>query len=105
MNVSTPEVERNVRLGPNVHGPGDAEEMVEMERIALEDESVKRELQQYGFPEGTVAVCDPWIYGMAQSLPPRRGLSGTSVLRPDKAPTAWTTIGGSISVSSTSAIP
>ena len=41
-----------------------------MERIALEDESVKRELQQYGFPEGTVAVCDPWIYGMTQSLAP-----------------------------------
>ncbi|KAI9749406.1 MAG: hypothetical protein M1815_002543 [Lichina confinis] len=63
VNVSTTEVERNVRLGPNIHGSVDAEELVEMERIALEDESVKRELQQYGFPEGTVAVCDPWIYG------------------------------------------
>ena len=56
-------VERNVRLGKNVHGSGDAEEIMAMERIALEDEGVKRAIEKLQLPQGAVLVCDPWIYG------------------------------------------
>lgn len=46
-----------------MHAPGDGSEIVEIERIALEDESVKAELAKLQLPEGTVVISDPWIYG------------------------------------------
>jgi primary-amine oxidase len=53
-----------VRLGPNIHSWGDAEEIIEIERVALEDEAVKKEIAKLQLPEGTVVISDPWIYGM-----------------------------------------
>jgi len=52
-----------VRLGPNVHGPGSAEEILAVEKLTLEDEKVKAEIAKLGLPEGTAIVSDPWIYG------------------------------------------
>ncbi|KAL9083019.1 MAG: hypothetical protein Q9159_006038 [Coniocarpon cinnabarinum] len=63
INLSEQKVESNVRLGKNVHGAGDAEEIMAMETIALEDEGVKQEIEKLKLPEGAVVVCDPWIYG------------------------------------------
>ena len=63
INLSQNRVERNVRLGPNVHSPGDGEEIILVEKIALEDEAVKAEIAKLRLPEGTVVICDPWIYG------------------------------------------
>jgi len=63
VNLSQNRVERNVRLGPNVHGAGDGAEILEIERIALEDETVKAEIAKLQLPEGTVLCVDPWIYG------------------------------------------
>ncbi|QSZ31343.1 hypothetical protein DSL72_000906 [Monilinia vaccinii-corymbosi] len=63
VNLSTGQVERNVRLGPNVHAGGDAEEIMAAEVAALEDAGVKAEIAKLQLPEGTVVVCDPWIYG------------------------------------------
>ena len=57
-------MEKNARLGPNVHGPGDAEEILLVERIALEDEGVKAEIAKLHLPEGTAVTSDPWIYGI-----------------------------------------
>ena len=57
-------VESNVRLGPNVHGPGDAEEILLVERIALEDDGVRAEIAKLHLPEGTAIISDPWIYGI-----------------------------------------
>lgn len=57
-------MESNVRLGPNVHGNADLEEVVLAEKIALEDEGVKAEIAKLGLPEGTAVVSDPWIYGI-----------------------------------------
>ena len=62
--MSQHQVESNVRLGPNVHGPGDLEEILQVEKIALEDESVKAEIAKLGLPEGTAIISDPWIYGI-----------------------------------------
>lgn len=63
MNLTHQSVEYNVRLGANVHAPGDGSEIVEIERIALEDESVQAELKKLKLPEGAKIVVDPWIYG------------------------------------------
>jgi primary-amine oxidase len=63
VNLTTQTVESNVRLGNNMHAPGDGSEIMEIERIALEDESVKAELAKLQLPEGTVVISDPWIYG------------------------------------------
>lgn len=63
VNLSTGQIERNVRLGTNVHANGDGAEIVEIERIALEDEAVKAEIAKLQLPEGAVVISDPWIYG------------------------------------------
>ncbi|KAK5114535.1 hypothetical protein LTR62_002470 [Meristemomyces frigidus] len=63
INLTQQTVERNVRLGPNFHAPGDGEEIIAIERIALEDPGVQAELAKMQLPEGAVVVVDPWIYG------------------------------------------
>lgn len=63
VNLSTGRVESNVRLGPNIHGNGDYEEILMIEKIALEDAGVKAEIAKLNLPEGTVVCADPWIYG------------------------------------------
>lgn len=64
VNLTQRTVERNVKLGPNVHGNGDADEILAIERIALADEGVKAEIAKLNLPEGAVVCADPWIYGM-----------------------------------------
>ncbi|KAF2101556.1 hypothetical protein NA57DRAFT_34414 [Rhizodiscina lignyota] len=63
VNLSNGTVERNVRLGANVHANGDGDEIVAIENAALADEGVKAELQKLQLPEGAVVISDPWIYG------------------------------------------
>ncbi|KAI6794518.1 putative copper amine oxidase [Hortaea werneckii] len=63
VNLTQQKVESNVRLGPNVHAPGDGEEIMAIERIALEDEGVQAEIAKLKLPEGSSIVVDPWIYG------------------------------------------
>lgn len=57
-------MESNVRLGPNEHGNGDYEEILMVEKNALEDEGVKAEIAKLQLPEGTIVCADPWIYGV-----------------------------------------
>lgn len=63
VNLSTEKVESKIRLGPNVHANSDGGELLEIEKVALEDEGVKAEIAKLQLPEGTVVVCEPWIYG------------------------------------------
>ncbi|KAH0846092.1 hypothetical protein AYO21_12161 [Fonsecaea monophora] len=63
VNLSSRTVESNVRLGPNQHGNGDYDEILQVEKNALEDEAVKEALKKLKLPEGTVVCADPWIYG------------------------------------------
>lgn len=63
VNLTQGWVESNIRLGPNVHAPVDIEEVLAVERIALEDEDVKIELAKLQLPEGAAVLSDPWIYG------------------------------------------
>ncbi len=64
VNLSQQKVESNVRLGPHIHGAGDWEEILLVEKIALEDEGVKAEISKLGLPKDTPVISDPWIYGM-----------------------------------------
>lgn len=57
-------VESNVRLGPGIHAPGDAQEILNIERIALADEGVKKEIAKLQLPPGATVLTDPWIYGI-----------------------------------------
>lgn len=66
VNLTTQTIQYNVRLGPHMHAPGDGEEILALERIAIEDEGVQAEIAKLKLPEGTKIVVDPWIYGEHQ---------------------------------------
>lgn len=57
-----------MRLGPCVHSNADGEEIIAVERIALEDAGVQAEIAKLQLPEGTVLISDPWIYGELQTV-------------------------------------
>ncbi|KAI1611834.1 primary-amine oxidase [Exophiala viscosa] len=63
VNLSSGKVESNARLGPNMHGNGDYDEILEVEKNALEDEGVRAAIAKLQLPEGTAVTADPWIYG------------------------------------------
>ena len=63
VNLTHKRVEDHFRLGPNKHANGDAQEIIAIEKMVLEDEAVKAEIAKLELPEGTVIICDPWIYG------------------------------------------
>lgn len=63
VNLSTSEIESNVRLGPNEHGNVDFAEFVQVEKAALNDERVRAEIAKLSIPEDAVVCADPWIYG------------------------------------------
>lgn len=67
MNLTTGKVDSNVRLGANVHGNGDYDEILLIEKNALEDEGVKAEIAKLNLPEGSMICADPWIYGTTYS--------------------------------------
>jgi primary-amine oxidase len=46
-----------------VHSSADGNELLRVEKIALEDERVKAEIAKLQLPEGAVVISDPWIYG------------------------------------------
>ena len=64
MDLTSGRVLHNVLLGPNIHANGDGEEIVLIEKLALQDEKVQAEIAKLQLPEGTVVISDPWIYGM-----------------------------------------
>ncbi|KIV91610.1 hypothetical protein PV10_06128 [Exophiala mesophila] len=63
VDLSAGKVERNVRLGSNLHGNADYEEILLVEKNALADPGVQAALAKLQLPEGTVLCADPWIYG------------------------------------------
>ena len=68
VNLSSQKIETNARLGPNHHGNGDYDEILTVEKNALEDEGVKAEIEKLKLPEGTAVCADPWIYGRTMRL-------------------------------------
>lgn len=63
IDLSTGKVVYNTLLGPFLHANGDGEEIIAIEKAALEDEGVKAAIAKLELPEGTVVISDPWIYG------------------------------------------
>lgn len=64
VNLDTQTVEYNVRLGANMHAPGDGEEIFAIERVCLEDQGVQDAIAKLELPQGSKVVIDPWIYGI-----------------------------------------
>ena len=79
VNITQQRIESHVRLGPNIHSPGDGEEIILIEKVALEDEGVKAEIAKLQLPEGTVVISDPWIYGMPDTYSRMWGIRLTNV--------------------------
>jgi primary-amine oxidase len=63
VSLSKEAVTSNKLLGPFIHGAGDVEEILAVEKAVLADPGVQAELAKLKLPEGTVVVPDPWIYG------------------------------------------
>ncbi|KAI9727346.1 MAG: hypothetical protein M1828_006966 [Chrysothrix sp. TS-e1954] len=63
VNLTTQKVESNTPLGPNIHGMADGEELLAVEKLAMEDEGVKAQLRKLQLPDDAFVVCEPWIYG------------------------------------------
>lgn len=61
--MTTETIEFNARLGPNLHAPGDSDEIIAVERLAIADEGVQAAIAKLQLPEGSEIVIDPWIYG------------------------------------------
>lgn len=80
MNLSEGKVESNLRLGANVHGNADGEEIEMIEKVALEDEGVKDAIAKLELPQGSVVVIDPWIYGILSAALLRNTSSNISRL-------------------------
>ncbi|KAI4594319.1 hypothetical protein KJ359_008342 [Pestalotiopsis sp. 9143b] len=63
VDLSAGKVESSVEVPSHFHGPVDESEIITVEKIALEDPRTKAEIEKLQLPEGTVVVCDPWIWG------------------------------------------
>jgi primary-amine oxidase len=67
VDLTSGRVDYNALLGPFLHANGDGDEIVAIEKVALEDEGVKAAIAKLELPEGTVVISDPWIYGECNS--------------------------------------
>ena len=73
--MTTETLEFNARLGPNLHAPGDGDEIIAIERLAIADEGVQAAIAKLQLPEGSQIVIDPWIYGKYLIAGNRRAVS------------------------------
>jgi primary-amine oxidase len=63
VNLTTRKVESNVRLGPNVHGNVDYDEILQVEETIMNDPTFQSYVAKLQLPKDAVVTCDPWIYG------------------------------------------
>lgn len=56
-------MESHARLGPNEHSNLDYDEILNIEKVALEHPEVRKEIEKLKLPEGAVVCADPWPYG------------------------------------------
>ncbi|KAH8204600.1 hypothetical protein TruAng_001229 [Truncatella angustata] len=61
VNLTTESIERSTEVPAQFHGPIDEDEIVTVEKVALEDPRTKAEIEKLKLPEGAIVVCDPWI--------------------------------------------
>jgi Cu2+-containing amine oxidase len=65
VNLTSEIVERNIQVADGFHGSCDDDEILEVERLTLNDARVKVEIEKLKLPGGAVVVCDPWIWFVA----------------------------------------
>ena len=63
INIPERKIVRLEAIDKKYHAPGDATEIMQLEKLAAEDPQIQEEIKKLKLPEGTVVVCDPWIYG------------------------------------------
>lgn len=62
VNLTTESIERSSEVPAQFHGPIDEDEIIVVEKVALEDPRTQAEIEKLKLPEGAVVVCDPWIW-------------------------------------------
>lgn len=62
VDLTAESVERQNEVPAQFHGPIDEDEIITVEKVALEDARTKAEIEKLQLPEGAVVVCDPWIW-------------------------------------------
>jgi primary-amine oxidase len=63
VNLTARKVEFNTRLGKNMHGNADYDEILQVEQKTLENEQVKAAIAKLGLPKDAVVCADPWPNG------------------------------------------
>ena len=63
VDLSTRKLIGNVQIPHDCHAAADAQELFEIEKIALVAPEVKKELERLKLPANAVVACDPWTYG------------------------------------------
>lgn len=61
-DLTADSIETHTEVSADFHGQVDDEEVLEVERLTLEDPRVQAEIEKLKLPTGAVVVCDPWIW-------------------------------------------
>ncbi|KKZ60866.1 primary-amine oxidase [[Emmonsia] crescens] len=72
VNLDTKAVVTVKELPKGVQGPGDIDEIIEIEQLCLRHPAVLAEIEQLKLPSGVTVLNDPWIYGCDDENETRR---------------------------------
>ncbi len=63
IDLTTGRIVRHKQLEPGVHAPASADDMLNVQRLVLEDALVKKELSRLKLPQNSKVVPEAWPYG------------------------------------------
>ncbi|QSS64148.1 copper amine oxidase [Histoplasma capsulatum] len=72
INLDTRTVISAKELPKHVQGPGDIDEVIEIEQLCLKHPAVLAEIEKLKLPSGVTVLNDPWIYGCDDENETRR---------------------------------
>ncbi|EER45636.1 copper amine oxidase [Histoplasma capsulatum H143] len=72
VNLDTRTVISAKELPKHVQGPGDIDEVIEIEQLCLKHPAVLAEIEKLKLPSGVTVLNDPWIYGCDDENETRR---------------------------------
>ncbi|PGG95795.1 primary-amine oxidase [Blastomyces parvus] len=72
VNLDTKAVITVKELPKDVQGPGDVDEIIEIEQLCLKHPAVLAEIEKLKLPPGLIVLNDPWIYGTDDENETRR---------------------------------
>lgn len=68
VNLTKGTLEYHKVLDRLLHGPADYEEAEMVERLTMEDSSVREALRNAGVPDNAQVACEPWVYGTIDNI-------------------------------------